>query len=164
MANLWQNGQKWFILGLTFKVRKKTITWQLFYAKNGSNTNLIFETWHAFKKWQNWPFCKGYLRWSRKIQKVTVNKKGLNETLSIREITSYFARAIAKQNGQCWFILGRNLKERKAYKSDSAFALKYSYAKSRLKNTLDVRQMTRFWKVTKRAILLKCKVRRRGQN
>ena len=24
VANLWQNGQKWFILGLTFKVQNKT--------------------------------------------------------------------------------------------------------------------------------------------
>ena len=47
----------------------------------------IFKKWHHFEKWQKWPFCKGcskaksskmpYLgdefRWSRIIQKVTVN-------------------------------------------------------------------------------------------
>ena len=65
----------------------------------------------------------------KKNTKSDRKQKGLNETLSIREMTSYFARAIAKQNGQCWFILGRNLKERKACKNDSAFALKYFYAK-----------------------------------
>ena len=42
---------------------------------------------------------------------------------------AHFAKAIAKQNGQKWFILGRNFKEQKAYKNDSAITLLYFYAK-----------------------------------
>ena len=41
----------------------------------------------------------------------------------------HFAKAIAKQNGQWWFILGRNFKEPKAYKNDFAITLQYFYAK-----------------------------------
>ena len=56
-------------------------------SKKRSNTNLIFERWHAFEKWKNWPFCKGYskaksskqtylvaeFRESKIIQKMTLN-------------------------------------------------------------------------------------------
>ena len=32
MANLWQSGQKWFILGLTFKMQKTTLRWHDSYS------------------------------------------------------------------------------------------------------------------------------------
>ena len=35
-------------------------TLQLYYAKNGSKKQLIFEKWHHFENWQKWPQCKGY--------------------------------------------------------------------------------------------------------
>ena len=37
----------------------------------------------------------------------------------------HFAKTIAKQSGQEWFILGWNLKEPKAYKNDSAITLQH---------------------------------------
>ena len=32
----------------------------MFYAKNISKKQLIFEKWEDFKNWQKWPPCKGY--------------------------------------------------------------------------------------------------------
>ena len=71
---------------------------------------------------------------------MTVNKKGLNETLSIREMTSYFARAIAKQNGH----FGSELERAKGIQKGLYIRIKVLLCKNRLKNTLNVRQMTRF--------------------
>ena len=35
-------------------------TLQLYYAKNGSKKQQIFEKWDHFENWQKWPQCKGY--------------------------------------------------------------------------------------------------------
>ena len=35
-------------------------TLQLYYAKNGSKKQLIFEKWDHFENMQKWPQCKGY--------------------------------------------------------------------------------------------------------
>ena len=35
-------------------------TLQLYYAKNGSKKELIFEKREHFENWQKWPQCKGY--------------------------------------------------------------------------------------------------------
>ena len=52
------NWSKWFILGLTFKVQKTTLqSHDSYFTQKCSNTNLVFEKWLAFEKWQN---CKGY--------------------------------------------------------------------------------------------------------
>ena len=54
-------------------------------------------------------------------------QKTAQNTLSIQEMTAFWKLAI----GQWWFILGRNFKEPKAYKNDSANTLQYYYAKIR---------------------------------
>ena len=35
-------------------------TLQLYYGKNGSKKQLIFEKWDHFEHWPKWPQCKGY--------------------------------------------------------------------------------------------------------
>ena len=57
-----ENCSKTHLRTVPTKVQKKTLQSHDSYStpKNRSNTNLIFEKWHAFEKWQNWPFCKGY--------------------------------------------------------------------------------------------------------
>ena len=39
-------------------------TLQLYYAKNGSKKQLIFEKWDHFKNWQKCPQYKGYRLWN----------------------------------------------------------------------------------------------------
>ena len=71
-----ENGQTWpqckgyspcKILNLGQKIKlPKTCkndsinTLELFYAKNGSKKQVIFEKWEHFKNSQKWPQCKGY--------------------------------------------------------------------------------------------------------
>ena len=66
-------------------------------------------------------------------------RKTAQNTLSTRNDIilkiGHFAKAITKLNGQWWFILGRNFKEPKAYKNDSANTLQYYYAKITKKHT-----------------------------
>ena len=40
--------------------KDSTSTLQLYYAKNGSKKQLIFEKRDHFENWQKWPQCKGY--------------------------------------------------------------------------------------------------------
>ena len=40
-------------------IKDSTSTLDLFYAKNGSKKQLIFEKWDHFENWQKWPQCKG---------------------------------------------------------------------------------------------------------
>ena len=74
----------------------------------------------------------------------------------------HFAKAITKQmlnSGLFWVGTLRTQKHTK-----TTMESHYSNSmQSRLKGTLNVRQMTRFWKVTKTAILCKLIVRRRAQ-
>ena len=71
-----ENGQKWpqckgyspckiLTLGQKIKLLKTCEKrfykhWELFYAKNGSKKQLIFEKWEHFENGQKWPQCKGY--------------------------------------------------------------------------------------------------------
>ena len=64
----------------------------------------------------------------RKLLKNTLIIKKNDSTLKSGKI-GHFAKAIAKQNGQWSFILGRNFKKPKAYKNDFAITLQYFYAK-----------------------------------
>ena len=63
-----QNGQRWSILSLNFKVPKiykrnsvynKRYSYSIQYNKRLKNTH-IFQIWHFFEKWQKWLFCTGY--------------------------------------------------------------------------------------------------------
>ena len=57
-----QNGQFGLKIKYAKNMRKNgsTSTLQLFYAKNGSEEQLIFEKREHFENGQKWPQCKGY--------------------------------------------------------------------------------------------------------
>ena len=43
-----------------YPIKHSTRTLDLFYAKNGSKKQPIFEKWDHFENSQKWPQCKGY--------------------------------------------------------------------------------------------------------
>ena len=119
-----ENGQKWpqckgyspckiLTLGQKIKLPKtcekrfyKHI--KLFYAKNGSKKQLIFEKWEHFENGQKWPQCKGYspckiLTLGQKIKlpktcekrfykhiRVVLCKKRLQKTANIRKMRAFW--------------------------------------------------------------------------
>ena len=64
MQRLWplQNGQFGSKIKSAEKhaIKDSTSILDLFYAKNGSKKQLIFEKWDHFENLQKWPQCKGY--------------------------------------------------------------------------------------------------------
>ena len=57
-----QNGQFWLKIKYAKNMPKKvsTNTLKLFYAKNSSKKQLIFEKREHFENGRKWPQCKGY--------------------------------------------------------------------------------------------------------
>ena len=65
MVNLWQNSQKWYICGLTFRVQKNTLQSHNSYSTQKTHKyklNLVFKKWQAFEKCQNRPFAEAIVR------------------------------------------------------------------------------------------------------
>ena len=100
-------------LGQKLKMHKNTLktfynTLQLFYAKNGSRKQLIFEKWEHFENCQKWPPSKGYrvckivtLAQKLKIYKnmlktflqhiaVALCQKRLQKTANIRKMRAFW--------------------------------------------------------------------------
>ena len=92
-------------------IKDSTTTLDLFYAKNGSKKQLIFEKWDYFENWQKWPLCKGYslckvvslgqkLKLRKECEKqlqkhitVVLCKKRLQKTANIRKMRPFWKLA-----------------------------------------------------------------------
>ena len=140
----------------------------MFYAKNGSKKQLIFEKWNHFEHWQKWPPSKGYslgkmvtLGQKLKMQKNMLNtflqdiavvlcKKRLEKTANIRKMRPFwkFRKISTKQRlyslGKM-VTLGQKLKMQKnmlnTFLQDNAVVL----CKKRLESTANVRTVRQFW-------------------
>ena len=187
-----ENGQKWpqckgyspcKILSLGQKIKlPKTCEKRfykhikLFYAKNGSKKQLIFEKWEHFENGQKWPQCKGYspckiLSLDQKIKlpktcekrfykhiKVVLCKKRLQKKQLIFEKWEHF------ENGQKWpqckgyspckiLSLGQKIKLPKTCEKRFYKHIKVVLCKKRLQKTANIRKMRAFWKLPKMATM-----------
>ena len=158
--------------------------------KKRLNTNLIIEKRHLWKV-AKLAFCKGYTKAksskltylvtefqkSKIIQKMTLNThKGCfmgkrTEKHLVFEKWHHFENwpfCKGMYNKAKWSIVvyfGSELERAKTIQKRLCNHITVLLCKNWPKNTLNnVRQVTRFWKVTKMAILLNSIVRRRGQN
>ena len=69
-------------------IKDSTSTLDLFYAKNGSRKQLIYEKWDHFENWQKWPQCKSYslckvVSLGQKLKKLKTCDKRLYKHISL---------------------------------------------------------------------------------
>ena len=150
-----------------------TNTFKLFYAKNTSRKQLIFEKWEHFENDQKWPQWKGYspcillsLGQNIKLPKTCENhfykhiqvvlcKKRLKKQL-IFEKWEHF------DNGQKWpqskgyspckiLSLGQKIKLPKTCKKRFYKDIQVVLCKKSIQETVNIRKMRAFWKWPKMA-------------
>ena len=152
--------------------KRFTNTLKLFYAKNGSKKQLIFEKWQHFENDQKWPQCKGYspckiLTLGQKIKllkicekrlckhiKVVLCKKRLEKTDNIRKMRAFWKWPHCKGYSPCKILtLGQKIKLSKIYEKRFYKHIKVVLCKKELEKTANIRKMRAFWKWPKMATM-----------
>ena len=137
---------------------------QLFYAKNGSKKQLIFEKWEHFENCQKWPPSKGYsvckiptLGEKLKMQKKHTKNVSIthcaskNGSQSKNETILKIAKTWPPSKG---YNLGKFLTLGQKWKIQIKTFLQHIavvLCKKRLQKTANIRKMRAFWKLPKMA-------------
>ena len=150
-------------------------TLQLYYAKNGSKKQLIFEKWDHFENWQKWPQCKGYslckmVSLGQKLKCEKHAKHSCRSTLhlyyaengSIKQLL--FEKWDHFENWQKWpqckgyslckvVSLGHKLKMPKTCDKRLYKHIRLVLCKRRLQKAANIWEMRPFWKLAKMATM-----------
>ena len=138
---------------------------QLFYAKNGSKKQLIFEKWEHFENGQKWPPSKGYrlgkivtlgqkLKMHKNMLKtflqhiaVVLCKKRFQKTANIRKMRAFWKWPPSKAYRLGKIVtLGQKLKMHKNMLKTFLQHIAVVLCKKRLQKTANIRKMRAFWK------------------
>ena len=152
-----------------------TNTLEIFYAKNGSKKQLMFEKWKHFENAQKWPQCKGYspckiLSLGQKIKFPKTAKNPSPNTLDFFYARNGFKKQLVFEkwaqfkNGQQWpqckgyspckiLSLGQKIKFPKTYKKPLYKHFRVILCKKRLQKTANIPKMRAFWKWPKMATM-----------
>ena len=146
----------------------------MFYEKNFSKKQLIFEKWENFESGQKWPQCKGYRPWKilsfrQKIKllktcekhvykhiKVLLCKKNRSKKQLIFEKWEHFENcqkwSQCKGYSPCKMVsLVQKLKMLKWCEKLFYNSIRVVVCKKRLQKKASTRKMRRFWKLPKMA-------------
>ena len=138
---------------------------QLFYARNGSKKQLIFEKWEHFENGQKRPPSKGYrlgkivtlgqkLKMHKNMLKtflqhiaVVLCKKRLQKTANIRKMRGFWKWPPSKAYRLGKIVtLGQKLKMHKNMLKTFLQHIAVVLCKKRLQKTANIRKMRGFWK------------------
>ena len=145
----------------------------MFYAKNGSKQQLIFEKWEHFENCPKWQTSKGYrlakilnlgqkLKMHKNLLKtfiqhiaVVLCKKRLQTTAKIRKMRAFWKlpKMATKQRIRLAKIvnLGQKLKMHKNILKTFLQHIAVVLCKKRLQKTANIGKMRAFWKLPKMA-------------